>query len=115
MLDSTGTALRTTSRTFNTLGELTSVVDGLNHTVFNAGFSDSYDADGNLVHSANALGIEKEMGYDALNRLVSVIRNYNGTDTDTANTQSTMAYDAMDRVTGVTDPKMVSGTVFVNE
>lgn len=108
VLDSTGTALRTTSRTFNTLGELTSVVDGLNHTVFNAGFSDSYDADGNLVHSANALGIEKEMGYDALNRLVSVIRNYNGTDTDTANTQSTMAYDAMDRVTGVTDPDNLS-------
>ncbi|RAP56919.1 hypothetical protein BTJ49_12320 [Oleiagrimonas sp. MCCC 1A03011] len=108
VLDSSGTVLRTTSRTFNTLGELTSVVDGLNNTVFNAGFTDSYDANGNLVHSANALGTEKEMGYDALNRLVSVIRDYNGTNTDTANTQSTMAYDAMDRVTGVTDPDNLS-------
>ncbi|GAB3039922.1 hypothetical protein GCM10027285_25660 [Oleiagrimonas citrea] len=108
VFDSSGTVLRTTSRTFNTLGELTAVVDGLNNTVFNAGFTDSYDANGNLVHSANALGTEKEMGYDALNRLVSVIRDYNGTNTDTANTQSTMAYDAMDRVTGVTDPDNLS-------
>ena len=77
--DATGTVHKSLSRTFNTLGQLTSVVDGLNHTVFNASASTSYDANGNLVQSADGLGIQRQLGYDALNRLVQTLDNYNGT------------------------------------
>ena len=108
--DSSNTLHRTLSRTYNTLGQLTAITDGLSHTVFNAGFSDSYDANGNLVHTADALGIQRKQGYDALNRLVSTLDNYNGTDTATQNTQATYAYDALDNVEGITDPDGLSTT-----
>ncbi|WP_233840321.1 hypothetical protein [Dyella sp. 2HG41-7] len=77
--DTTGTLHKSLSRTFNTLGQLTQVVDGLNHTVFNASASGSYDANGNLVQSTDGLGIQRQQGYDALNRLVQTLDNYNGT------------------------------------
>lgn len=79
VVDSSGTAHQSLSRTFNPLGELTTVVDGLNHTVFDASASGSYDANGNLVHSSDGLGIQRQSSYDALNRLVRTIDNYNGT------------------------------------
>ncbi|WP_170120243.1 DUF6531 domain-containing protein [Fulvimonas soli] len=79
VVDASGTAHRSLSRTFNALGQLTSVVDGLNHTVFNASTAGSYDADGNLVQSSDGLGIQRRQSYDALNRLVQTIDNYNGT------------------------------------
>jgi RHS repeat-associated protein len=101
---STGTVTRSLSRSYNALGQLTAVMDGLNHTVFNASYGDSYDGNGNLVHSADALGVQRQQGFDALNRLVSTIDNYNGTDTATQDTTSTLAYDALDRLEGVSDP-----------
>jgi len=79
VFDSSGTVHQSLSRTFNPLGELTTVVDGLNHTVFNASAAGSYDANGNLVQSADGLGIQQQRSYDALNRLVQTIDNYNGT------------------------------------
>jgi len=108
--DSGSTLRRTLSRSYNTLGQLTGVIDGLNHTVFNASYTDSYDANGNLVHTADGLGIQRKQGYDALNRLVSTLDNYNGTDTATQNTQATFAYDALDNIEGVTDPDGLSTT-----
>jgi len=104
VLDSSGTVRRSLGRTFNSLGELTTVVDGLNHIVFSANASDSYDANGNLLHSADGLGVQRHRSYDALDRLVSTIENYNGTDAATKNTQSVYAYDALDRLDGVSDP-----------
>jgi YD repeat-containing protein len=77
--DSTGALHKNLSRTFNTLGQLTKIMDGLNHTIFDASASNSYDANGNLVQSADGLGFQRQMGYDALNRLVQTIDNYNGT------------------------------------
>lgn len=108
--DPSGTVRRTLSRTYNTLGQLTKVTDGLSHAVFNATYSDSYDANGNLVHTADALGVQRKQGYDGLNRLVSTIDNYNGTDTATQNTQSVFAYDANDRLEGVGDPDGLNTT-----
>jgi RHS repeat-associated protein len=99
-----GTVVHSLSRSYNALGQITAVIDGLSQTVFNAGYSDSYDANGNLTHSADGLSIQRQQSYDALNRLVSTLDNYNGTDTATANTTTTTSLDALDRVTSVTDP-----------
>ena len=77
--DSTGTLHKSLVRTFNTLGQLTKVMDGLTHTVFDASASGSYDANGNLILSTDGLGIQRQLGYDALNRLVQTLDNYNGT------------------------------------
>nr|WP_199038415.1 RHS repeat-associated core domain-containing protein [Dyella sp. ASV24] len=108
--DSNGTLRRSLSRTFNTLGQLTQVTDGLSHAVFNAAYTDSYDANGNLVHTADALGVQRKQGYDGLNRLITTIDNYSGTDTATQNTQSAFAYDANDRLEGVSDPDGLNTT-----
>lgn len=104
IFDSTGTAHYSESKAFNALGQLTTIVDGLNHTVFNASVAGDYDANGNLKHSSDALGVQTQRSYDALNRLVGTIRDYNGTDASTKNSTTTVAYDALDRVTGVSDP-----------
>lgn len=108
--DTSGTLRRSLGRTYNTLGQLTGIKDGLNRTVFDASFSDSYDANGNLVRSADALGIQRKQGYDALNRLITTIDNYNGTDIATQNTQSVFAYDARDQLQGVSDPDGLNTT-----
>jgi YD repeat-containing protein len=102
--DVSGTLHQRLSRTFNTLGQLTKVMDGLNQTVFDASGSNSYDANGNLVQSADGLGIQRQLGYDALSRLVQTVDNYNGSDTATQNTKTTYQYDSLDRLTQVTDP-----------
>jgi len=108
--DAGNTLRRSLARSYNTLGQLTAIKDGLNRTVFDASFSDSYDGNGNLVRSADALGIQRKQGYDALDRLVSTIDNYNGTDTATQNTQSVFAYDARDQLQGVSDPDGLNTT-----
>ncbi|MFC4762436.1 RHS repeat-associated core domain-containing protein [Dyella koreensis] len=108
--DTGGTLRRSLARTYNTLGQLTGIKDGLSRTVFDASFSNSYDANGNLVRSADALGIQRKQGYDGLNRLVSTLDNYNGTDTATQNTQSVFAYDARDQLLGVGDPDGLNTT-----
>jgi len=99
-----GTLTCTLSRTFNALGQLTGVTDGLNNTVFNAIGSGSYDGNGNLVQSYDANGIAQQNSYDALARRMKAIANYNGTDTATQNTTIQTAYDALDRLTRVIDP-----------
>lgn len=104
VFDSSGALHKSLSRAYNTLGQLTQVTDGLSHAVFNAGYSDSYDANGNLVHTADALGVQRKQGYDGLNRLVQTLDDYNGTNTATQNAQSVFAYDANDRLQGVGDP-----------
>jgi len=99
-----GTPTKSLTKNYNALGQLTTIVDGLNTTIFHADYSDSYDTNGNLTHSADAVGIQREQSYDALNRLKATIDNYNGTDTATQNTLTSVTQDALDRVTSVTDP-----------
>lgn len=108
--DSSGTLHKSLTRTFNSLGQLTSVVDGLKNTVFNAAGSTSYDANGNLIQSSDALGIQRQQGYDALNRLVQTLDNYNGTDAATKNTKAAYSYDSLNRLTQVTDPSSLNTT-----
>ena len=97
------TAVHALTRTFNTLGQLTKIIDGLNHTVFNASNSGNYDNNGNLVLFSDALGIQHRQTVDALNRVASSVDNYNGSGT-TQNTTTKPAYDALDQLTAVTDP-----------
>jgi len=101
VLTAAGTVMRSLSRSYNALGQVTAVINGLNQAVFNAA---SYDGNGNLVLSADALGVQHQQGFDALNRLQRTIANYNGTDPATSNTQTAFDYDALDRLDGVADP-----------
>ncbi|WP_354514206.1 MULTISPECIES: RHS repeat-associated core domain-containing protein [unclassified Luteibacter] len=110
VFDPAGTIVRSLGRTFNTLGQLTALTDGLNRTVFNAGFTDSYDANGNLVHTQDGLSVQQKQVYDGLNRLVSTLRDYQGTNTATSNSQSVSSYDALDRLTGFSDPDGLNTT-----
>ncbi|GGA33481.1 type IV secretion protein Rhs [Dyella nitratireducens] len=112
--DSSGALHKSLARTFNTLGQLTTLVDGLNNTVFNASASNSYDANGNLVQSTDGLGIQRQQGYDAVNRLVQTIDNYNGGDATTKNTTTQYSYDSLDRLTQVTDPSSLNTTYSYN-
>lgn len=104
VFDAAGAVVRTTSQTFNPLGQLSVITDGLNRTVFSAVYADSYDSNGNLLHSQDGLGIQRKQVYDGLNRLVSTLHNYKGDDVTTANTQTDASFDALDRVTGLSDP-----------
>jgi RHS repeat-associated protein len=102
--DANGTQHASLTRTFNPLGQLTKVIDGLNQTVFDASTSNSYDANGNLVQSTNARGVSHQSSYDALNRLAQTLDDYQGTDASTQNAQMAYSYDGVDHLTGITDP-----------
>jgi RHS repeat-associated protein len=104
------TASRTLSRQYNALGQLTEVTDGFGTVIFNASASGDYDSNGNLVLSSDANNYQTQRTYDALNRLAKTINNYNGTDTATQNTTATRTQDALDRVTGITDPSSLTTT-----
>lgn len=102
--DASGTLHKSLTRTFNGLGQLTKVMDGLNQVVFNASAVDSYDANGNLVQSADGLGTQRKLGYDALNRLAQAIDNYNGADSVTADAKGVFHHNALDLIDGIGDP-----------
>lgn len=110
VMDSTGKVARGFSRTFNRLGNVATLTDGLGHARFSATFADSYDGEGNLVHSQDAMAIQYKQAYDGLNRLVSSLRDYNGANAATANTSTVVAFDALGRVRSVTDPDGLSTT-----
>jgi RHS repeat-associated protein len=106
--DAGGALKRSVSRTFNSLSQLLTVVDALNRTVLSFDTTDGYDAEGHPVHSADAKGVQRKQGYDALNRLVSTIDDYNGTNTATANTQMVSSFDSSDNLEAVSDPSSLN-------
>jgi len=106
--DASSTVRRTVSRSFNSLSQLLTVTDALNRTVLSFDTTDGYDAEGKPVHNQDAKGVQQKQGYDALGRLVSTINDYNGTNTATANAQTTSQYDASDNVAGISDPSGLS-------
>lgn len=114
VITAAGTVVRTTSQGFNVLGQLTTITDGLNRTVFSAASADSYDFNGNLVHSQDGLGVQRKQIFDGLNRLVSTLHNYQGTDTATKDTQSVTSFDALDRAIGFSDPDGLDTTYDVD-
>ncbi|MET4678306.1 MULTISPECIES: RHS repeat-associated core domain-containing protein [unclassified Luteibacter] len=96
--------LRQRSQQFNALGQLTAVTDGLNQTIFSAADAGDYDAQGSLIQHSDGLGVLERQSWDPLRRLVGTVRNYNGADAAIRNAATTLAYDASDRVVGITDP-----------
>lgn len=102
--DSSNTLTRSVSRTFTPLSQLLTLTDGLNHTMLSYNYPDGYDAGGKPTHSSDAAGVQRTLGYDALDRLVSAVDNANGTEASTENTTTNYEHDASDNLTKVVDP-----------
>jgi RHS repeat-associated protein len=102
------TAIHSLSRTYNTLGQLTALIDGLSHTVFNGSYSDSYDGNSNLQHSSDALGYQRQQDFDPLNRLSETVENYSTTNSTTSNAATVYQVDTLDRVAVVSDPTLLN-------
>ena len=97
-------------REYDELNRLTREIDALSRPVLRlelddpgAGVLNGYDANGNPRRSIDGRGVETEQRYDGLDRLVKTLQDVTGTGA-TANAQTQFAYDAADRLTGVTDP-----------
>lgn len=92
---SIGTLKRTLSRVYNSLGQLQANKDASqNATVFR------YDGRGNQDRITDALGHVIDQSYDPFNRLLRTLQDVGG-----LNVETKFEYDALDRVTKVTDPK----------
>lgn len=101
-------------REYDELNRLVREIDALNRPVLRlerddpaAGILNGYDANGNPRHSVDGRDVATEQRYDGLNRLVKTLQDVTGTGTS-ANAQTQFAYDAADRLTGVTDPDGVA-------
>ncbi|MBP6748534.1 MAG: RHS repeat protein [Xanthomonadaceae bacterium] len=100
--DAAGTLRRTLSRTYNTLGQLQSIVqvnpdpNNLDPVVTNF----TYDADGNLDQTTDALTRVADNTIDPLGRMSRTLQDMTGIAAETQ-----FGYDAQDRLTRVTDPK----------
>ncbi|SFS08517.1 RHS repeat-associated core domain-containing protein [Dyella sp. OK004] len=97
------TPSRHLSRTFNNLGQLTKIIDGLNQTVFDASASGAYNLNGNLANSIDVLGVQRTRRFDTLNRL-QTIQDSAKVNGSTQYSSTTYAYDALDHVNKVTTP-----------
>lgn len=99
-----GTLKRTLSRVYNLLDELQSVKDASqNATTF------SYDNHGNPDTTTDALGRVTDQNHDPLDRLVRSLQDVGGLAVETK-----LAYNALDQVTQVTDPKGLNTTYGYN-
>jgi RHS repeat-associated protein len=93
--DPLGALKRTLSRVYNQLGQLQTQADAsANPTDF------TYDANGNTNTVTDALGRVTDNDYDPLNRLSRTLQDVGGIGAETK-----FAYDALDNLTLVTDPK----------
>jgi len=107
--DPSGVLKRSLSRTYNTLSQLTQVLNHASQPVEHSnglsdtGVADGYDGNGNRVLVQDGLSTTTKQTYDGLNRLVATIQNYGGTDA-TANTTTGYTYDTRDNLRQVTDP-----------
>ncbi|MFZ5635879.1 MAG: HNH/ENDO VII family nuclease [Pseudomonadota bacterium] len=98
--DAGGALLQTVARTFDTLGRLRAVTDADNRsTTFD------YDAEGALTKAADPLSRETRAEYDPLGRLTRSLRNATATASADDRAETLHRYDALDRITRITDPK----------
>lgn len=96
--DPSQTLTREVTRAYNALGQLQSIVDGNQQTVATY----TYDANGDVDTSIDALGRVHDQTLDPLGRLIASISNLNGSGHERAETG--YGYDALDRLRKVTDP-----------
>ncbi|RZZ88591.1 RHS repeat protein [Pseudoxanthomonas winnipegensis] len=93
--DANGNLKRTLSRVYNQLGQLATQADAVgNPTDY------GYDANGNATSATDALSRVTQSEYDPLNRLKRTLQDVGGIAAETK-----FAYDALDNLTEVTDPK----------
>ena len=102
--DSGGALMRTLSRVYDQLGQLKTAKTAQDHAT---GFS--YDANGNGDVTTDALGRKTDNDYDPLNRLAKTLQDVGG-----INAKIEYKYDALDRLTQVTDPKGLNTTYSYN-
>ncbi len=95
---------RTLRRTYNQLGQLSSVLNHDDVATLTYPTGDGYDANGNATNSSDGLSVKTHQDYDPLNRLKTTIQDYLGTDPDTGGTTTGYVYDARDNLRTVTDP-----------
>ncbi len=102
--DPSGAIKRSLRRTYNQLGQLSSVINASGAATLSYPAADGYDANGNATHSLDGLNVETKQEYDPLNRLKKTIQDYMGPDVATRDTTTQYAYDARDNLRTVTDP-----------
>ncbi|TAA43489.1 RHS repeat domain-containing protein [Pseudoxanthomonas winnipegensis] len=102
--DANGNLKRTLSRVYNQLGQLATQADAVgNPTDY------GYDANGNTTSATDALSRVTQSEYDSLNRLKRTLQDVGGIAAETK-----FAYDALDNLTEVTDPKGLKTTYTYN-
>lgn len=109
IFDTTGTPRRKLSRTYNTLGQLETVSLPHPNPAITTPVTTSYhyDLEGNLDKVTDALSRETHNLYDPLGRLKRTVQNATAVATATDRAETAFQYDALDRPTTVTDPKML--------
>lgn len=96
-------------RNYNQLNQLVFELDAFSRPLYHmnlndtpAGVMDGHDANGNPRRLIDGRAVLLDMQYDALNRLVKTLQDYQGSG-PTANAETRYGYDAEDRLTSVTD------------
>lgn len=107
---------RSLARQYNALSRLVRELNASNaatrdSTAYDSGgLADGFDPNGNAVQFKDGLDIQTRHGYDALDRLVSTIQDYTGTDPETANATTEFTYDARSNLRTVKDPDNLTTT-----
>ena len=100
--DPSNTVKRSVVRIYNQLSQLQTSVNA-DGTTPNANVT--YDANGNTKLVTDGRGYITDNAFDALNRVISTVRDEKPGDSTHVNAFSQYAYDALDRTTKVTDPQ----------
>lgn len=109
IFDTAGTLRRTLSRTYNTLGQLQAVSTRHPNPAITTPVTTTYhyDLEGNPDKVTDASNRETTSEYDPLGRLKRTVQNATAAATATDRAETAFIYDALDRLTRVTDPKML--------
>ncbi|MEQ1513162.1 MAG: RHS repeat-associated core domain-containing protein [Lysobacteraceae bacterium] len=109
VFDTSNTLRRTLSRTYNTLGRLETVSLPHPNPAITTPVTTTYhyDFEGNPDKVTDALSRETHSQYDLLGRLKRTVQNATAVATAADRAETAFQYDALDRLTTVTDPKMI--------
>lgn len=108
--DPSNTLKRELSRSYDTMNRLHQTLNAASQATMTYPTGTGYDEEGNPTLSTDGLGTSTHQDYDALNRLVKTLQNYNGTDLATRNTETDYTYDTRDNLLTVQDPDHLTTT-----